>query len=49
MSVEDFFDEWWVSKELLEKGFNKTAMLDFAESYHKHVVNNVTFKNKKNE
>lgn len=34
MSTEDYFEEWWVSKELPENGFNKTAMLDFAEMYH---------------
>lgn len=36
MTVEEYFEEWWTSKELPENGFNKTAMLDFAEMYHNH-------------
>lgn len=34
MTVEECFEEWWTPKELPEQGFNKTAMLDFAEMYH---------------
>lgn len=34
MTVEEYFEEWWTPKELPEQGFNKTAMLDFAEMYH---------------
>lgn len=34
MTVEEYFEEWWTPKELPENGFNKTAMLDFAEMYH---------------
>lgn len=33
MTVEEFFQEWWTPKELPKNGFNKTAMLDFAEAY----------------
>ena len=35
MTVEEYFNEWWTTKELPENGFNKTALLDFAEMYHK--------------
>ena len=35
MTAEEFFAEWWTPKELPQNGFNKTAMLDFAEMYHK--------------
>lgn len=38
MTVEEYFEEWWTSKELPENGFNKTAMLDFAEMYHNHAL-----------
>ncbi len=38
MTVEEYFEEWWTPKELPENGFNKTAMLDFAEMYHKQVL-----------
>lgn len=38
MTVEKYFEEWWTSKELPENGFNKTAMLDFAEMYHKQAL-----------
>lgn len=38
MTVEEYFEEWWTPKELPEKGFNKTAMLDFAEMYHKKAL-----------
>jgi hypothetical protein len=38
MTVEEYFEEWWTSKELPENGFNKTAMLDFAEMYHKKAL-----------
>jgi hypothetical protein len=38
MTVEEYFEEWWTSKELPENGFNKTAMLDFAEMYHKQAL-----------
>ena len=34
MTVEEYFEEWWTPKKLPENGFNKTAMLDFAEMYH---------------
>ena len=37
MTVEEYFKEWW-AQELPEKGFNKTAMLDFAEMYHKQAL-----------
>lgn len=33
MTVEEYFEEWWTPKELPKSGFNKTAMLDFAEAY----------------
>jgi hypothetical protein len=33
MTVEQHFYEWWPCDELPEMGFDKTAMLDFAESY----------------
>ena len=39
MTVEEYFEEWWTPKELPENGFNKTAMLDFAEMYHKQALN----------
>jgi hypothetical protein len=35
MTVEEYFEEWWTPKELPDYEFNKTAMLDFAEMYHK--------------
>lgn len=35
MTAEEFFEEWWTPKEMPQNGFNKTAMLDFAEMYHK--------------
>ena len=38
MTVEEYFEEWWTPKELPENGFNKTAMLDFAEMYHNHAL-----------
>jgi hypothetical protein len=38
MTVEEYFEEWWTPKELPEQGFNKTAMLDFAEMYHKQAL-----------
>ena len=38
MTVEEYFEEWWTQKELPQKGFNKTAMLDFAEMYHKQAL-----------
>ena len=38
MTVEEYFEEWWTPKELPENGFNKTAMLDFAEMYHKQAL-----------
>jgi hypothetical protein len=38
MTAEEYFDEWWTPKELPENGFNKTAMLDFAEMYHKQAL-----------
>lgn len=38
MKLEEYFEEWWTQKELPEKGFNKTAMLDFAEMYHKQAL-----------
>jgi hypothetical protein len=38
MTVEEYFEEWWTLKELPENGFNKTAMLDFAEMYHKQAL-----------
>ena len=38
MTVEEYFEEWWTSKKLPENGFNKTAMLDFAEMYHKQAL-----------
>jgi hypothetical protein len=38
MTVEECFEQWWTPKELPEGGFNKTAMLDFAETYHKEVL-----------
>ena len=34
MTVEEYFEEWWTPKELPKNGFNKTALLDFAEMYH---------------
>ena len=34
MTVEECFEEWLTPEELPENGFNKTAMLDFAEIYH---------------
>lgn len=33
MTTEEYLEEWWTSKEFPENGFNKTAMLDFAEWY----------------
>ena len=33
MTTEEYFEEWWTPKELPKNGFNKTAMLDFAEWY----------------
>ena len=38
MTVEEYFEEWWAPKELLENRFDKTAMLDFAEMYHKQAL-----------
>ena len=38
MTVEEYFEEWWIPKELPEQGFNKTAMLDFAEMYHNQAL-----------
>ena len=38
MTVEEYFEEWWTPKELPKDGFNKTAMLDFAEMYHKQAL-----------
>ena len=38
MTVEEYFEEWWTPKELPEQGFNKTAMLDFAEMYHNQAL-----------
>ena len=38
MTVEEYFEEWWTPKELPENGFNKTAMLDFAEMYHNQAL-----------
>lgn len=38
MTVEEYFEEWWTPKELPKNGFNKTAMLDFAEMYHKQAL-----------
>ncbi len=38
MTAEEYFEEWWTPKELPENGFNKTAMLDFAEMYHKQAL-----------
>ena len=38
MTVEECFEEWWTPKELPENGFNKTAMLDFAEMYHNQAL-----------
>lgn len=38
MNVEDYFNEWWTPSELPKGGFNKTAMLDFAEMYHKQAL-----------
>lgn len=38
MTVEEYFEEWWTPNELPESGFNKTAMLDFAEMYHKQAL-----------
>lgn len=38
MTAEEYFEEWWTQKELPENGFNKTAMLDFAEMYHKQAL-----------
>lgn len=38
MTVQEYFEEWWTPKELPEQGFNKTAMLDFAEMYHKQAL-----------
>ncbi len=38
MTVEEYFEEWWTPKELPENGFNKIAMLDFAEMYHKQAL-----------
>ena len=38
MTVEEFVEEWWIPKEIPENGFNKTAMLDFAEMYHKKAL-----------
>ena len=35
MKVEEYFDEWWTPIDSPDSGFNKTAMLDFAEMYHK--------------
>lgn len=33
MTTEEYFEEWWTPKELPKNGFNKTALLDFAEWY----------------
>ena len=44
MQVEEYFNEWWISKELPKDGFNKTAMLDFAESYHQAKLNELESK-----
>jgi hypothetical protein len=38
MTAEEYFEEWWTPKELPQTGFNKTAMLDFAEMYHKQAL-----------
>ena len=38
MTVEEYFEEWWTPKELPKNGFNKTALLDFAEMYHKQAL-----------
>ena len=38
MTVEEYFEEWWTPKELPKNGFNKTALLDFAEMYHKQTL-----------
>lgn len=38
MTVEEYFEEWWTTKELPKNGFNKTAMLDFAEMYHEQAL-----------
>ena len=38
MTVEEYFEEWWTPKKLPENGFNKTAMLDFAEMYHNQAL-----------
>jgi len=38
MTVEEYFEEWWTPKELPKNGFNKTAMLDFAEMYHNQAL-----------
>ena len=38
MTVEEYFEEWWTPKEVPENGFNKTAMLDFAEMYHNQAL-----------
>lgn len=46
MTVEEFFEEWWTPKELPEHGFNKTAMLDFAEMYHEQQLKLLNMKDK---
>lgn len=33
LPVESHFNKWWTLNEIPKNGFNKTAMLDFAESY----------------
>lgn len=38
MNVEEYFEKWWTPKDLPADGFNKTAMLDFAEMYHKQAL-----------
>ena len=44
MTVEEFFEKWWTPKELPQNGFNKTAMLDFAEMYHKEMGRSEQFR-----
>ena len=41
MTTEEYFEEWWATKELPENGFNKTAMLDFAEMFYHRSIDNL--------
>lgn len=38
MTAEEYFEEWWTPNELPKNGFNKTALLDFAEMYHEQAL-----------